>query len=84
MASTHDIEMARKRQPGLEEDKQPRLAMTGERARLALAGLWLTLGLLAAVIVVVYLVIALRAHTPTLTPGQPQAPAAAAVLSGKP
>jgi hypothetical protein len=77
------MDVAHRREAELAQDKQPRLEMTGERTRLALAGLWLTLGLLAAVIVVVYLAIALRAHTPTLAPGQPQAPAAAAVLSGK-
>lgn len=82
MASTRDIEMARKRRPDLEKDKQPRLEMTGERTRLALAGLWLTLGVLAVVIAGVYLAIWSHSRTPTLTPGQPQATAAAAFLSG--
>jgi len=89
MASTHDIDVADEdvahmRAAALAEDKEPRAEMTGERTKLALTGLWLTLAVVVLLIMGVYLAISMRAHTSALTPGQPQAPAAAAVVNGKP
>jgi hypothetical protein len=79
-----DRDVAPTRAAALSEDKEPRAEMTGERTKLALTGLWLTMAVVVLVIVGVYLAISMRAHTSALTPGQPQAPAAAAVLNGKP
>ena len=52
-----------------------------ERARLTLTALWIVLGLLAVVIVGAFLIISHQAHPMTLTPGQPQKPAAT-ILGG--
>ncbi|HZC16316.1 MAG TPA: hypothetical protein VE309_06110 [Caulobacteraceae bacterium] len=53
-----------------------------EQTRLAFAGLWTVLGVLAVVIIGTFLIISRHAHTPALSPGQPQKPAVAALITG--
>ncbi|HEY5083013.1 MAG TPA: hypothetical protein VII48_00705 [Rhizomicrobium sp.] len=52
-----------------------------ERRRLTLTALWMVLGLLAVVIIGVFLIISHQGHTKALVPGQPQKPAAV-ILGG--
>jgi type VI protein secretion system component VasF len=54
-----------------------------ENRKLALTGFWMVLAALTVVLLVGYLFISHRAHTPQISPGQPQKPAAVALLGGE-
>ena len=78
MANTHnsDLDMTDAREPVQDPSSE------GEHRRLALTGLWMVLGVLTVVILGSFLLISHRAHTPALSPGQPQRPAAEVILNG--